>query len=95
MPFPEKRNGLLFLIMVSWRSLLRKGKFRDHIIQNMISVSPESDDFRSKRLRVMEENTQPAIGVARELARLIKPVLDDIQPACNPGLCPGEFSFNR
>jgi len=72
---PEKRNGLLFLIMVGWKSPLMKGKFRDHVIQNMISVSPEPGDFRLKRLRVMEENTQPGIGVARELASFVKPVV--------------------
>jgi hypothetical protein len=72
---PEKRNGLLFLVMVRRKSLLMKRKFRDHVIQNMISVSPEPSDFRLKSLRVMDENTQPGVGVARELTCLIEPVL--------------------
>src|SRR4030042_6101800 len=41
----------------------------------MISVTPEPSDFRLKGLRVMEENTQPGIGVTGELAGFVKPVL--------------------
>jgi hypothetical protein len=76
---PEKRNGLLFLVMVRRKSLLMERKLRDDVIQNMISVSPEPSDFRLKRLRVMDEHTQPGIGVARELACLIEPVAEALK----------------